>query len=89
MNTPPTTTIVLSHVLLVQNAPRGFAELAASTGLPFATDKGAGACRLTMPDGRHLLIEERHGAAIKAALARGDRTIEVDGRCEWILERKR
>jgi hypothetical protein len=89
MNATPTTTIVLTHVLLVQGSPRGFAELAASTGLPFVSHEPAAACRLIMSDGHCLLIEQKHEAALKAALARGDRTIEIDGRCERVPDRVR
>lgn len=89
MSATPTTTIVLTHVLAVQTSLKGFAELAASTGLPFASHQPAAACRLTMSDGNNFLVEQRHEEAIKAALARGDRTIEIDGRCERLPSRTR
>ena len=89
MKEPATTTISLAHVMFVQSCPRGFAQLAASTGLPFARQEGADACRLLMANGQYLLVEQRHEDAIKAALARGDRAIDLDGRCERVPDKGR
>jgi hypothetical protein len=74
------TVIVLSHILHVKHAPNGFAELSAAPYMVADAGEPAGACRLTLPDGSYLLVEEKHMRMIAGALSKGVPSVELDGR---------